>query len=68
MIVLNEAHLRRLGRDYLHYYHEDRTHHGLDKETPAGRRMEHKKNGQSVVVSVPRVGGLHHRYLWQEVA
>lgn len=68
VIVLNEAHLRRLGRDYLHYYPKDRTHNGLDKETPAGRPIEPKKTDQSVVVAVPRVGGLHHRYLWQEVA
>jgi putative transposase len=34
VIPLNEYHLRRLGRDYLAYYHESRTHVGLDKATP----------------------------------
>ena len=33
VIPLNERHLRRLGREYLAYYHEDRTHVGLDKTT-----------------------------------
>jgi hypothetical protein len=37
MIVLNEGHLRRLMSEYVRYYHEDRTHLGLEKETPAGR-------------------------------
>ena len=37
VIALNEAHLRRLLSDYVRYYHEDRTHLGLRKETPAGR-------------------------------
>src|SRR6204780_1732253 len=36
-IVLNETHLRRLARDYLGYYHADRTQDGLDKDTPRGR-------------------------------
>jgi len=35
VIPLNEFHLRRLGREYLSYYHEDRTHIGLNKNTPA---------------------------------
>jgi putative transposase len=37
VIALNEAHLPRLVSDYVGYYHEDRTHLGLEKETPGGR-------------------------------
>jgi transposase InsO family protein len=37
VIVLNERHLRRLLKDYVRYYHEDRTHLGLEKDTPGGR-------------------------------
>src|ERR1700739_1665400 len=37
VIALNERHLKRLLSDYVRYYHEDRTHLGLRKETPAGR-------------------------------
>jgi transposase InsO family protein len=33
-IVLNESHLRRLVRDYLDYYHDDRIHDALKKEAP----------------------------------
>ena len=39
MIVLNERHLKRLMREYIRYYHEDRTHLGLAKDTPAGRAV-----------------------------
>jgi hypothetical protein len=35
--ALNERHLRRLLSDYRSYYHEDRTHLGLEKQTPAVR-------------------------------
>ena len=37
VIVLNQRHLRRLMKDYLRYYHEDRTHLGLGRDTPSDR-------------------------------
>ena len=62
VIVLNERHLKRLMRDYVRYYHEDRTHLGLAKETPGKRLIEKSTGTTRSVVSLPRVGGLHHRY------
>jgi len=62
VIILNERHLKRLMVEYVRYYHEDRTHLGLAKDTPAGRRVElHSTFGRNVH-SNARVGGLHHRY------
>ena len=54
VIPLNESHLRRLGREYLAYYHEDRTHLGLDKGTPANRPIELRPSGMSQIQSQPR--------------
>jgi len=34
VIILNERHLKRLMSSYVLYYHEDRTHLGLAKDTP----------------------------------
>jgi putative transposase len=65
VIALNESHVRRLVREYLQYYHEDRVHDALNKETPAGRVLERRQTNAARVVGVPRVGGLHHRYRWQ---
>jgi hypothetical protein len=62
MIILNEQHLQRLLSSYLLYYHEDRTHLGLGKDTPAGRATEIRSAGESKIQSFPRLGGLHHRY------
>jgi putative transposase len=59
IIAANERHLKRLLSDYVRYYHEDRTHLGLNKETPAGR-IPSTDRGE--VVSRARLGGLHHRY------
>jgi putative transposase len=67
VIALNEAHVRRLGREFIAYYHEDRTHLGLDKDTPAERAIEGKPEGVELE-SVARVGGLHHRYVWKAAA
>jgi putative transposase len=67
VIVLHETHLRRLARDYLGYYHADRTHDGLDKDTPQGRPPSIRNPGERLA-SHPRLGGLHHRYSWAKVA
>jgi transposase InsO family protein len=34
---LNERHLKRLLSEYIRYYHFDRTHLGLEKDTPHDR-------------------------------
>jgi putative transposase len=62
VITLNERHLRRLLRDYVRYYHEDRTHLGLGKDTPDGRVAASAPPNESKIISLPRLGGLHHRY------
>src|SRR5712692_8404876 len=59
VIAINESHLKRLLLEYVHYYHEDRTHLGLDKETP-GSWLRSVSSGR--VIGQTRLGGLHHRY------
>jgi hypothetical protein len=48
--------------EYICYYHEDRTHLGLAKQTPSGRKMETNSSTGCRIISMPRLGGLHHRY------
>ena len=62
VIVLNERHLKRLMAEYVGYYHEDRTHLGLAKDTPAGRTIAIPSGTERKIQSLPRLGGLHHRY------
>jgi putative transposase len=61
VIAFNERHLKRLLAEYVLYYHADRTHLGLQKGTPGGRKTAFC-SGHCRVVSMPRLGGLHHRY------
>ena len=60
MIILNEAHLKRILTDYFEYYHLARPHLSLDRNSPTPREVE--APSESEVVSIPQVGGLHHRY------
>ncbi len=50
------------------YYHEDRTHLGLDKETPKERPISSRASPSAKLVELPRLGGLHHRYEWSQAA
>ena len=68
VIALNEQHLRRLIRDYVNYYHQDRIHDSLEKDAPDRRPVEQKPAGAATVTSIPRLGGLHHRYAWRQAA
>jgi putative transposase len=60
MIVLNERHLHRILTGYFDYYHKSRAHLSLDRNSPTPREVEPPSQGK--VVSIPMVGGLHHRY------
>ena len=62
VIVLNERHLKRLMTEYVRYYHNDRTHLGLGKQTPAGHKAATITAMSTKIISMPRLGGLHHRY------
>ncbi|MDE3159843.1 MAG: integrase [Acidobacteriota bacterium] len=68
VIALNERHLRRLIGDYIHYHEQDRIHDSLDKDTPNRRPVEPKPATCAGVISLPRLGGLQHRYVWRQAA
>ncbi len=68
MIVLNEGHLKRILKSYFEYYHNDRTHLGLEKDTPMERPVQPKPCESAKIIKLPRVGGLHHRYDWKKAA
>ena len=60
IIVFNESSLRRILKAYFEYYEHSRTHLALEKDAPEPRAMQLPEVG--VVVELPLVGGLHHRY------
>jgi len=60
LIIIGERHLRQILRLYVDYYNTDRTHGSLSKDAPDTRAAQSREAG--IVVALPRVGGLHHRY------
>ena len=60
VIIMGERHLRALLRRYFAYYDRARTHLALGKDAPEPRPVQTVESGE--VVSIPQVGGLHHRY------
>jgi hypothetical protein len=54
--------------EYVSYYHQDRIHDALEKDAPNRRPVEPKPAADATVVSLPRLGGLHHRYAWHRAA
>lgn len=62
VIVLNKRHLERLMNEYVRYFHDDRPHLGLDKETPAGRKAAEGMPVSAKVISIPRLSGVRYRY------
>jgi transposase InsO family protein len=60
VIVFNAGSLSRYLHLFLRYYHESRTHLGLQKDTPEPRPIQGPEAGR--IISISEVGGLHHRY------
>jgi transposase InsO family protein len=58
VIVLGEAHLRRILNSYARYYNGVKTHRSLNKDAPVSRPVQ--RTGS--IKSFPILGGLHHRY------
>jgi transposase InsO family protein len=59
IVVLGEAHLRRILQTYACYYNEIRTHRSLDKDAPVSRSVQLTGG----IKSHPILGGLHHHYV-----
>ncbi len=57
VVVLGERHLVRLVRAYITYYHEDRCHLGLGKDTPDERSIAPRPSPTARVVALPRAEG-----------
>ena len=59
VIVLGERHLRRILREFVSYYNQDRGHQSL-RDAPFPRRRYAIRARH--IVATPVLGGLHHTY------
>jgi hypothetical protein len=49
-------------------HQEDRLHGSPDKGTPNQRIREQRPGANAKVLAMARLGGLHHRYTWDQTA
>ena len=59
LVILGEAHLRRILQTYAGYYSKIRTHRSLDKDAPAFRPVQRV----GTITSNAILGGLHQHYV-----
>ena len=59
IVILGEAHLRRILNSYADYYNDVRTHRSLHKDAPISRPIQQT----GIIRSHPLLGGLHHHYV-----
>ena len=63
VLVLGEAHLRRVLREYARYFNRDRPHQGLGQRVPEAPEEGGFLGGTcGDIRAVPILGGLHHAY------
>jgi putative transposase len=60
LLILSEAHLLRVLREYVAYYNAERPHQGLQQRIPEPLAASDSSNG--AVYATPVLGGLHHSY------
>ncbi len=63
LLVLGEAQLRHVLREYVRYFNDDRPHQGLAQQVPvASREGPTPAATGGSVRAIPILGGLHHAY------
>ena len=62
VLVLGEAQLRQILREYVRYFNRDRLHQGLAQRIPVDAEEGATRATTGAVRAIPVLGGLHHTY------
>jgi transposase InsO family protein len=63
LLVVSEAHLRRVLNEYVQYFNRSRPHQGIDQRIPEPQESTPSASGErGTVIAFPVLGGLHHDY------
>ena len=60
MLILSEKQLRRLVKEYVDYFNDDRSHQGILQRIPSA--LASWPVGEGEIVARPVLGGLHYAY------
>ena len=65
MLILSQAHGRKVIREYVTFFNQARPHQGIDQQIPVPTDDPPLTNHTGCkVVGLPVLGGLHHHYRW----
>jgi hypothetical protein len=62
VVILNEAHLRKVLTEYVRYFGTARPHQGLGQRIPNADGVGPTPESGGKVIALPVLGGLHHDY------
>ncbi len=63
VLLVSEAHLRRVLSEYVRYFNHARPHQGINQRVPErGDASSSSIDAEGRVVAFPVLGGLHHDY------
>jgi len=63
ILLVSEAHLRRVLHEYVQYFNHVRPHQGIDQRVPEpGKDGDSSVGIAAEVTAFPVLGGLHHKY------
>jgi len=65
VVVLNQKHLRRLVKEYVKHYNENRCHLAVGRDSPKDRAISRKESELAKLIAIPKLGGLVHKYEWK---
>jgi putative transposase len=60
LFILGEAHLKRILKQYVKYYNQQRPHQGIEQNLPEPKSGQPISTGK--ILAFPVLGGLHHNY------
>ena len=63
MLIVSEAHLRRVLKEYVTYFNRSRPHQGIGQRVPEPPEVvAEAAHDRGKVIAWPILGGLHHEY------
>ncbi len=63
ILIVSEAHLRRVLNEYVLYFNRSRPHQGISQKIPVPQESAASTSGErATVIAFPVLGGLHHDY------
>jgi transposase InsO family protein len=62
--LFNEAHARRVIKEYVEFYNHHRPHQGINQQIPDPLPSPQSSQGNQRVIAIPILNGLHHDYQW----